>query len=110
MSQSFGRAESQARALELLKSWAEASDVAKQRGVPVLASAADLAGEVRVKESEVHALLARLLRIASEVDSHTIFVADLPRLGEFARFVADRDSGWGWGRARCEGLENSRRG
>jgi hypothetical protein len=41
------------------------------------------------------------------LDSQFIFVADVPRLGEFARFVADRDSGWGW--ALREGLEGAQR-
>jgi DNA-binding IclR family transcriptional regulator len=109
MSQSLARAESQARALELLKRWAEASDMGTQGGVRVLASAADLAREVGMEESEVHALLARLRRlsIASQLDSETLFVADLPRLGEFARFLAKRDCGWGW--ACREGLEGARR-
>jgi CRP/FNR family cyclic AMP-dependent transcriptional regulator len=109
MSPSFARAESQARALELLKRWAEASDMGTHQGVRVLASAADLAREVGMEESEVHALLARLQRlsIASQLDSQSILVADLPRLGEFARFVAKRDCGWGW--ARREGLEGARR-
>jgi CRP/FNR family transcriptional regulator, cyclic AMP receptor protein len=109
MSQPFARVESQARALELLKSWAEASDVERQEGVRILASAADLAREVGMDESDVHALLARLRRlsIALQVDPQTIFVADLPRLAEFARFVAERDGGWGW--ALREGLEDTRR-
>jgi DNA-binding IclR family transcriptional regulator len=110
MSQSLVHAESQARALELLKSWAEASDVERQEGVRVLASSADLAREVGMEESDVHALLARLRRlsIASQLDPQTIFVADLPRLAEFARFVAERDWGWGW--ALREGLEDTQRG
>jgi hypothetical protein len=109
MSQSFARSESQARALELLKRWAEASDMGMQRGVRVAASAADLAREVGIEESEVHALLARLRRlsIALQLDSQSIFVADVPRLGEFARFVAECEWGRSW--ALREGLEGARR-
>jgi hypothetical protein len=47
------------------------------------------------------------LSIASQLDSQSIFVADVPRLGEFARFVAERDWGRGW--ALREGLEGARR-
>jgi hypothetical protein len=96
MSQHATHAESQARALELLSRWAETSDIGMHRCVRVLVSAADLAREVGIDESEVHALLVRLrrLNIAFQPDSQSIFVADVPRLGEFARFVAERLGLW----------------
>jgi hypothetical protein len=76
--------------------------VGAQRSVRVLASPSDLAREVGVEESEVLDVLARLRRlsIVAHLDADSILVADLPRLDNFARFLADRH--WGRGEAAAD--------
>jgi hypothetical protein len=81
-----------ARVLMGLKRHAEAFGEETGLGVRIHSSAADLAREVGVEESQVREVLSRLgrLHIASE-DEHgggsAIVIMDLPRLLEFMEFL-----------------------
>jgi CRP-like cAMP-binding protein len=81
-----------ARVLLGLKRHAEGFGEETGLGVRIHSSAADLAREVGVEESQVHQVLARLsrLHIASEDDGgggSAIVILDLPRMLEFMEFL-----------------------
>ena len=78
-----------ARVLLGLKRHAEAFGEETGLGVLVHASAADLAREVGVEESQVGDVLGRLgrLRIAAADEDGAIVILDLPRLLEFMEFL-----------------------
>jgi CRP/FNR family transcriptional regulator, cyclic AMP receptor protein len=81
-----------ARVLLGLKRHAEGFGEETGLGVRIHSSAADLAREVGVEESQVHQVLARLsrLQIASEDDGgggSAIVILDLPRMLEFMEFL-----------------------
>jgi len=81
-----------ARVLLGLKRHAEAFGEETGLGVRIHSSAADLAREVGVEQSQVHEVLTRLARlhIASEDDGgggSAIVILDLPRMLEFMEFL-----------------------